>query len=168
MLPTALASADPQLPEYEIKAAFLYHFGKFIEWPEETKGIPRPEFFQICILGDDPFGKSMNAFQGKTIRAQKVLVSRIASIDEISENSPCRILYVSPSEKNDLSAILIKVKGYPVLTVADQKDGADAGAMINLITLDQRVRFEINLKAALNAGIQINSKLLKLAVQIKE
>jgi hypothetical protein len=130
--------------------------------------MPTSEFFQICILGDDPFGESMDPIQGKTVRAQKILVSRVPSIDDISVNSPCRILYVSPSEKKSLSAILNKVKGQPILTVSDQKEGADSGAMINFITLDERVRFEINLKAALNAGIQINSKLLKLAVKIKE
>jgi hypothetical protein len=168
ILPKAATSGESSLPEYEIKAAFLYNFGKFIEWPPAEPHPSGPDFFSICILGNDPFGKSMDAIQEKTIRGLRVKVFRAASIDELLDHSICRILFISPSEKEHLGAILSKIEGYPILTVADHEGAADSGVMINFDTLDERVRFEINLNAATKVGIRINSKLLKLAVSIKE
>ncbi|MBA3030189.1 MAG: YfiR family protein [Desulfobacteraceae bacterium] len=168
MLPSSVTSAESLLPEYEIKAAFIYNFGKFIEWPEMVSGPSAPEYFHICILGKDPFGEKMNEIEGKTIKGLTVKVSRASSIEEILDSPGCRVLFISDSEINRLADILGKIKKYPILTVADLENAMDLGVMINLRTLGDRIRFEINLKAASNAGIKINSKMLKLAVKITE
>jgi hypothetical protein len=151
-------------PEYEIKATFLLNFGKFIEWPVT----PPSSCFHICILGANPFEDAMNSISGKTVRSLPIKVSYIASIKDFHTIEGCNILFISRSEKANLSQILQITNGHPILTVADHKDLAKLGVIINLVTIDDKVRFEINLRSAKSAGIRISSEMLKLATAILE
>ena len=148
--------AEPR--EYEVKAAFLYNFGKFVEWPEDSFGDAKSPFI-ICALGEYPRSGALDTIDGKNINGRKVLIKRIESIED---GEKCHILFVSASEKQNLSQIFRTVKHWSVLTVGDIKGFAGAGGMINFISTDNRIGFEINVSATEKANLKISSKLLKL------
>jgi hypothetical protein len=154
-------------PEYSIKAAFLLNFGKFIEWPPPPSGAS-PAFLDICILGKNPFGDALNSISEQAIQSRKVKVSSVNSVKDIHMIQNCDILFISRSEKEKVPEILRITDGYPILTVADQNGLAKLGVIINLITIDDKVRFEINLRSAKKAGFKLSSQLLKLATEISE
>jgi hypothetical protein len=146
--------------EYEVKAAFLYNFAKFVDWPEDAPGTDRPALV-IGVLGVDPFGESLDAaVRGKTVNGRALSVRRFA---EPSDLEPCQILFVSASQARRLPEILTRLAGTPVLTVGEPEKFNRNGGIVRLVTEDNKVRFEINVDAAEHAGLQISSKLLALA-----
>jgi len=152
------ASADPaSSAEYEVKAAFLYKFGNFAEIPSAPAGAP----FVVTILGDDPFGGSLDAtVEGKAIGGRRVRVRRTRDVTEAADSG---IVFVSGSEKERVREILDALKTSKTLTVSDVDGFAAAGGMIGFVLDQNRIRFEINPGAAEQAGIRINAKLLALA-----
>ena len=100
--------------EYAVKAAFLYNFTKFVDWP--AAAFPDAGVFKICVLGDDPFGGSLQAIAGEQVGGRKLKVART---DSVSRASGCQILFISHSERDRIPQILAAVKGTPVLTVGD-------------------------------------------------
>jgi hypothetical protein len=147
--------------EYDVKAAFLYNFTKFVDWP--SSAFPDPSNLKICVLGDDPFGKSLRSVAGEQVGNHKLTVMQT---DSLAKPAGCQILFISRSEREHLSQILASVKGFPVLTVGDTKGFADDGVIINFVLEGSKVRFEINTESADRAGIRISSKLLQLAKRI--
>lgn len=150
--------------EYRVKAAFLYNFTKFIEWP--THGGGRGQSFSIGILGEDPFGSEMEALVGKAVGDGSLKIHRYPSWDDRAVK--CDILFVSGSEEKNLLEILRSLDGAPVLTVGDTAAYARRGVMINFFMEDNKVRFKINLKQAQRADFKISSRLLKLAVILED
>ena len=144
--------------EYAIKAAFLYNFGKFVEWPQGSFRDAKSPFV-ICALGEDPLGGALDTIHGKNINGREVVIKRIESIED---GEKCHILFVSASERGNLSQIFRTVKQLSVLTVGDMKGFAGSGGIINFISADNRIGFEINVSAAEKANLKISSKLLKL------
>jgi hypothetical protein len=147
--------------EYAVKAAFLYNFAKFVDWPPAA--FPDPNSLKICVLGDDPFGGSLQEVAGEQVGSHKLQVVRT---DSISKPAGCQILFISRSERDHIQQILAAVKGSPVLTVGDTQRFADDGVIINFILEGSKVRFEINTDSADRAGLRISSKLLQLARRI--
>ena len=149
------------LDEYQVKAAFLFNFVKFIEWPPQaSKGSSDP--INICILGEDPFGNSLeDAVKGKTVEGRTFLVP--VRISEVQQASACQILFVSSTERKHVRAILAALKAPGVLTVGETEGFAAQGGMINFKLEDGRVRLEVNVEAAERANLRISSKLLSLA-----
>jgi YfiR/HmsC-like len=146
--------------EYQLKAAFLFNFAKFIQWPSSSFANSQSEF-GICILGDDPFGKSIDdVLRGKTIGEHPVAVTRAKHLEELTH---CQIVFVSSSEKKRMPEILAVLKGTNTLAVGETEGFAASGGVIQFTIEDQRVRFIINVDAAERAGLQISSKLLALA-----
>ena len=148
-------------PEYDVKAAFLYNFTKFVDWPPEA--FPDPNSLKVCVLGDNPFGGSLQAIAGEQVGNRKLTVMRT---DSLAKPAGCQILFISRSEREKLNHILSAVKGLPVLTVGDTKGYAEDGVIINFVLEGSKVRFEINTESADRAGIRISSKLLQLAKRI--
>ncbi|RJQ14698.1 MAG: YfiR family protein [Nitrospiraceae bacterium] len=144
--------------EYQVKAAFLYNFLKFIEWPEGP--VKTADAVTLCILGEDPFGRDIDIIRGKAVRDRVLSVRNIGSVQEAGE---CRILFISPSERKNIAHILEKARGSGVVTIGDTEGFAQQGVIINFFLENDRVRFEINIEAAKKADLQISSKLLKLA-----
>ena len=141
--------------EYEVKAAFLYNFGKFVEWPESASGPIR-----ICIVGDDPFGNNLEeTVRGKTISGQPIEIKRLNR-----EESPrgCQIAFISAAERKP-RAVLDLLQGASTLTVGESPNFAKDGGIINFVLEDNKVHFEINSGAAERARLKISSKLLSLA-----
>ncbi|GAB4263327.1 MAG: hypothetical protein Kow0092_14140 [Deferrisomatales bacterium] len=148
--------------EYEVKAAFLYHFTKFVEWPLEALGGPEQPFV-LGILGEDPFGAALDPLVGRSVKGHALEIRHYRSAEEAAA---CHLLYVSRSEWPRAARALDSVSSRPILTVGDADGFAEGGGMIGLLTRGERVRFEINLRAAREAGLQLSSKLLYLAVRV--
>ena len=159
--PRELYAGPLQADEYQVKAAFLLNFARFVEWPASHVS----NNFTIGVLGRDPFDRALDSLSGKTVRGKRVVVRRYEDPDEAREAD---ILFISASEKRSLPRILKKIRGNPILTVGDSKDFGSSGVMINLLLLQKRVGFEINLAAAQRDGLQISSNLLKLAQEVIE
>jgi hypothetical protein len=147
--------------EYAVKAAFLYNFAKFVDWPPAA--FPDPNTLKVCVLGDDPFGVSLQEVAGEQVGGHKLSVTRT---DSISRTAGCQILFISRSEREHVSQILAAVKGSSMLTVGDSKGFAEEGVIINFVLEGSKVRFEINTESADRAGLRISSKLLQLAKRI--
>ena len=159
--PGWLHAQGSQLTEYQLKAAFLYNFAKFIDWPPEAFADGKAPFV-FGILGDNPFGNDLErTVAGKTINDHPVSVQIFHTAAEAGH---CQILFISNSEKKHFSEILQSLHGNPVLTVGETDEFMQAGGMINFLLQDGKIRFQINDDAAKAARLKISSKLLSLAV----
>jgi len=148
------------LGEYEVKAAFLFNFAQFVEWPDDAFDDSRSSIV-IGILGDDPFGSIIEkTVAGKTVREKKFVIKRFQRVADVER---CHILFVSSSEEVRLTDILDAVRSSSVLTVGEMERFAERGGIVNLTKEQNKIRLEINVEAAERAGLKISSKLLKLA-----
>jgi hypothetical protein len=165
VLPAWQGSVHAQtVSEYQIKAAFLYNFAKFIDWPPDApQGVSND--FKIGILGNDPFGSEINVIEDKLIRGKPLKILRAATLKELCG---CEVIFISASVKPQLGQILRSLQTKPVLTVGDTSGFAQQGVMINLITVGNKIRFQINLEATDRAGLKVSSHLLRLADIVKE
>ena len=162
----AVCGAGAQGPpptEYEIKAAYLYTFGRFVEWP------PRPSRddsgFTICVLGTDPFGAALDStLANGVVRGRNVVARRIAMP---AEAPACHVLFISASEERRLPEIVQALSHRDVLTVSDIPQFSARGGMIQFVTTGKRVRFEINLPSARDAGLTMSSELLRVASAVR-
>ena len=156
---TAHASATPSR-EYKVKAAFLYNFAKFVEWPDEAFADDNTPM-TIGILGEDPFGNILEqTIKGKTVKSRKLKIERFKQISDVDT---CHILFISSSEEKHLTEVLEFLKDSDLLTVGEMKRFAHSGGIINFIIEENRIHFEINIDAASRAQLKISSNLLKLA-----
>jgi hypothetical protein len=161
LMPSAGIGAPPidRLPEYPVKAAFLYHFVEFVEWPASTP-LP-PGRVTIGVLGEDPFGPVLDrAILEKMAAGRTLSVRRFATLDDLE---PVEILFISTSEMARLPGILARLKGRSVLTVGEADRFAQRGGMIGFFLEDHRVRLEVNRAAVERAGLRVSSKLLAVA-----
>jgi hypothetical protein len=146
--------------EYQLKAAFLYNFTKFVEWPANSFA-SNDSPLRLCVLGENPFGSGLSQMaEGKVVGGHPV---QVAVLENGRHAPDCQVLFISSSELTPVRAILHELRGRPVLTVADTKSFAEEGGMIGLLIEGQRMRFEVNLRAATEAHLKISSKLLSLA-----
>lgn len=151
-----------ELSEYQVKAAFLYNFAKFVEWPERAYSGPAANIV-FCVMGEDPFGDDLNVIKGKTVKEHKVAIKRISGD---ADAQTCHILFISRSEEGRLEEALSALGKAPVLLVGDMERFARRGGMINFLMEKNRVTFEVNAEAAKKAGLSVSSQLLKLARQV--
>jgi hypothetical protein len=161
---SSLAPSHAETPtphEYQVKAAFLYTFIKFVEWP--NAGAARP--LCVAVLGQDPFGEDLEGIKGKSAKGRSIVIKRYRKVEDVKD---CDVLFISASEKGHLARLLKQLQNSPVLTVADHEGFCQAGGMINLITVKNKVGFEINTAAAQRAQLHISSQLLKLAKIVVE
>ena len=150
--------------EYQLKAAFLYNFTRFVEWP--TAAFPDPAGpFALCVLGADPFGSDLDqTIVGKTVNERPLVVRRLQNAQDLGR---CHLLFISASEQGRLPQIFAMLRSRKVLTVSEVPGFTESGGIINLLLEDQRILFEINLDAAEQAELEISSKLLRLAKGVK-
>ncbi len=153
-----LAQSAP-LPEYQVKAALLYKLTKFIYWPEDTFTSAEAPL-GICVLGKDLFDTALDALTDKPVRSRRIIVKRVQKITNLKN---CQVVFVSASEQRRLDTILRTLNQQPILLVSDIKRFSQQGGMINLVTVKNKIRFEINPQAATQAGLKINAQLLALA-----
>jgi len=149
-----------QPSEYQLKAAFMYHFAQLVTWPPEAFAESSSPMV-IAVLGENPFGKQLEeSVRGKNVNGHPLVVKEVQTAGEANA---CHILFISPSEKKRLSEILAVVRGKSVLTVGETDDFTETGGMINFTLDGTKIRFQINNTAAKSAGLKISSKLLSLA-----
>ena len=166
--------------EYQVKAAFLYNFIKFIEWPKE-KVADSNEPMIIGVIGQDPFGNAFDPLETKDTKSKKVLIKRFKPWEEIKKSGEkdksslerqveaiqkCHLLFICPSEEKNLKEVINLVKDHSVLTVADTKGFLESGGIINFIMEEQKVRFEINVTTAKKSKLEVRSQLLRLAKKV--
>ncbi len=158
---TYSASAQAEPPsEYQVKAAFLYSFARFVEWPADAFIHPQAPIV-LGIVGQDPFGFALDGMVfGKTVNGRGFMVKRLEIGPELRG---CHILFISSSEKKNLAYIFESLKGSSVLTVGETDRFVQSGGAIQLLLQDNKVRFEINVGAAALARLKVSSKLLVLA-----
>ena len=159
MLVGAAAEAQSSR-DYQVKAAFLYNFAQFTEWPPEAfTGSNAP--LVIGILGEDPFGEAIDTtILNEVVRGHHLQVKRFRTVAQMPT---CHIIYVGRSEANRLSQVLKALNGKPILTVSDLEGAADRGVTIQFVTEHNRIRFKINPTAAGAAQLTLSSKLLRVA-----
>lgn len=161
-LPT-FARGEPPVREYAVKAAFLYNFAKFVEWPADAFADPASPLV-LCVLGEDPFGDAFKPLKGKTVNGRPLAIRHAATLDGVGQ---CHLLFISSSEKPFLSGIISATRGLNVLTVGDMEDFAQDGGIVNLANEENRIGIEVNLEAVQRTRLKISSKLLALAKIVK-
>lgn len=160
--PVVARAATPT--EYDLKAAFVFNFVRFIEWPPQALP-PGHEPIVIGILGENPFGEALDAIvKGETINGHAVAVRRMQLRDDLTK---CSVLYICRSETSHLGAVLDVVKAHPVVTVSDIDRFAYRGGMIGLVMEQGRVKIQINLDSAMAGQLTISAKLLRPALVIR-
>jgi hypothetical protein len=153
--PTLSPTSDTQ-----VKAAFLYNFAKFAEWPASVRPLT------MCIVGDTRVASELV----ETVR-DKRLDGRVFEVKGIGINAPmlaCDVLFVSASETRHAEAVLVTLRTLPILTVSDSPGFATRSGIIELVVESDRMHFAINTDAATRAGIRLSSRLLRLARIVRD
>lgn len=155
----AQAAADTQA-EYRVKAGFLYNFVAFTEWPADVGST-----LNLCVYGPDPFGEELDKFQGKSVGGRSLVMRRVNGVDSLGL---CQIVFITRPVIDNLLRVLDSVNGKPVLTVADSPGAMRQGVALNMGTRQSKVTFEANLAAARFNRLNISSKLLSLASEVRQ
>jgi hypothetical protein len=151
--------------EFQVKAAYIYNFGKFVKWPDVAPA-NQSGSFTICVLDGDPFGATLEStLAGETVGDKPVTVRRIGKVEDASF---CHILFIGSAQGKDLKGILSALDEDAVLTVSDMPDFSKRGGMIQFVLEGDRLRFEINLEGAEKSHLIFPSELLKVAVAVKQ
>ncbi len=157
---SAHAVPAPPLTEYQVKAAYLFNFGQFVEWPAAAYPSPTAPFV-IGIVGEDPFGNVIDDIvRGESLEGRPLVVKRFKTADEIAG---CNILFIGRSEAPRIERTLQALRGRHVLTVTDFTGAGSDAAIIALKTENNRIRMRINVEEARANNLVISSKLLRLA-----
>lgn len=161
---TLLCSVSParadNLAEYQVKADFLVNFVAFTEWPADMGNT-----LNLCVYGPDPFGAELDKFRGRSIGKRSLLVTRINSVDQMDS---CQIVFITRPVIDNLLRVLDNLSGKPVLTIADSIGAMRQGVVLNMGTRQGRVTIEANLAAARRNGLNLSSKMLNLASEVKQ
>ena len=158
------AGAAGPTSEYQVKAVYLFNFGQFVEWPAQSYPSQNAPFV-IGVVGRDPFGKTLDdVVRGESLRGRPFVVRRFKDASEIED---CHILFIARSEADRLDQTLEVTRGRNVLTVTDIQGAERRGAMIVLVSQENRVRMRINLSAARASNLVISSNLLRPAELVR-
>ncbi len=155
--PSRSVNAVESTKEYQIKAAFLLNFVKFVRWPDDV--LEPKQTFQLCIFGDDYFGPILEPMARRSIRERPVTIRRF---DSQAKLEGCHLLFIAHQTATLEDNTLPDLARRGLLIVGDSPGLAERGAAINLITEDKKIRFEINIKAARYADLQMDGQLLRL------
>ncbi len=157
---------SPSLTEYHVKAAYLYKFLKYVEWP---RGSPHhvDGVITICLLGDGPFISIIKkVLQGRVADGKPLRIKQVKDKDEIKQS--CPMVFIGASMERKVESILISIRANGVLVVGETPHFASRGGIINFVIVDDQVRFEINPYAAKRAGLRISSDLLGIAMIVDD
>jgi len=150
-----------QPSEYEVKAAFLFNFAKFVDWPPEVFADTNSPIV-VGVLGKNVFGNNLEKIiNDRKVNNRSFQFRKYTSVTEVTN---CQILFISSSEKNDFAKIMSALHNASILTVSETDGFIQAGGMINFVLQDNKIRFEISDEAAKKGRLRVSSKLLSLAV----
>ncbi len=157
------AQAQENTIEAAIKATYLYKIPAFIEWPAGI--LSRIGQFTICIIGNDPFGGTLDrAIVGQRVGNLPIAVRRLSAF---SADAACQVVYAAGSAAQSVAGVLATVHGSPVLSVTDGAHDPQAKGIVNFAIVDNRVRFEIDDELAADSKLIVSSKLLNLATNVR-
>lgn len=162
--PLSSAHAQPLPLEYQVKAVFLYQFLKFVEWPPQAFHATN-QTICIGVVDDGSMSSALQSVEGKEAKGRRVVVKRFKKLEDLEF---CHILFISSGLEGRMTEILDRLRGTSTLTVSDIDGFARRGGMINFITVENKIQFEINVDAAERAKLQISSHLLRLARIVPE
>lgn len=145
--------------EYELKAAFVFNFAKFTEWPD-LAFIDESTPIDLCVVGSTPFSSHLDAFDGKTIHGRNINVKTLAADADVSR---CHIAYFGQSSSQYVRATLGKLRGHGLLSIGEDQSFLHNGGLITLFIEDNKIKFRVNVSAIPKTGLKISSKLLRLA-----
>ncbi len=154
-----VAHADETL-EYQVKAAFIYNFIAFTQWPGNTGSA-----INLCLYGEDYFGNEIDKLQNKTVGVRPIKVIRVSNSNQLPQ---CQAVFFSKSVNNNLADLINSLENYPILTMADTPNAISKGIIINMNLVNEKIVFEINLATARKSGLDISSKLLQLAAKVHQ
>lgn len=160
----AAPACAQQASEADLKAALIYNFAVFVEWPAGS-GRGNDPLFHICVYGEDALGASLGTLERRTVRGRKIAIHHIT---ESGQTRSCELLFVAAAEGRQLTNFLAGTQGSAVLTISDAEAAARTGAMIGLAVESERMVFDINNGAARRNGLTIGSKLLRLSRTVYE
>ncbi len=161
-LATLPASAVEPPESAQVKAAFVFNFFKFVEWPAQAKS-QTPRGIGLCVIGNRPLDGNLSLLAGRKVGARVIDIIHNPSP---ASASPCHIAYIADLDSSFLRDLQRVAPGAPTLTVSDQRGFIDEGGMIELRIIDGKVRFDINLLVARAANLQLSSQLLQLANRV--
>jgi len=158
-----LACAQTATDEYTVKAAFLFHFAQFVDWPSDAFN-SGDQSLNLCIFDDEPHRQELqSALEGKRIGARVVHVRLLHQTQHVQG---CSILFIGQDEGRRQTAALRNLRGQPVLTVGESDNFISEGGIIRLYLVQDRIRFDINVGAADSSHLEISSRLLLLASSV--
>ena len=157
-------AAEPAI-EYQVKAAFLYNFAKFVVWPEyvfSSKTSP----LTLCVVGDDPFGTPLHAaLAGRKAHSRRITLKLL---DEPNSDDGCHIAFLSAPGDARMARLMHRLRGRTILTVGDDEAFAANGGMVRLLVDNKKIRFDINAKSAEAVGLRMSAQLLSLARRVRQ
>ena len=149
--------------EYQVKAAFLVNFARFITWPEQS--LPSGEkVFTLCVIGENPFGEALRTVANKRIHSREL---KIVYADSLDEMPSCCMVYVSRSERHALKPIFARLGQRAVVTVSDLPGFVDDGGAIEFVTKGERLAFLINNYSLNQRGLEVSASMLDLAAGVR-
>lgn len=152
----ALGAAE--LDEYGVKSAFVYNFLQFVDWPASK--LPPAALLTICVLEDPPIARQLSALSDRTAKGHPI---RVRSVTAPSDAEPCHVLFVSADDSGRLPELALRYRRAGLLLIGEGAGPEVSEAVINLVVSDNKVRFDVNLKAATEQDLKISSRLLQLA-----
>jgi hypothetical protein len=149
--------------EAEVKAAYLLNFTRYVEWPVESFSDAKAPMV-IGVLGHDPLGRTLDrTIDGRTSAGREVVVRRI---ERPADAVSCHLIFISHAEEEHLAELLRPLAGRPILTVGESDRFFDLGGGINLVIVEESVRFKVNLRSTQAAGLRVSSRMLALAIEV--
>lgn len=165
LLAPGLKSYAQNVSEDQVKAAYVYNFAKFVEWPLRDFADPTAPL-RLCVLDDRLLESELiQIVKGKAVAGHPVMVVPVQNGDQSRD---CHILFIGSSQEQQIRHIIEAIRGTNVLTVGEVKGLVQAGGIINFVLQDDRVQFEVNYKAAKQAGLTVSSRLLAVAKIVVE
>jgi hypothetical protein len=178
-------SSEAKNVEYQLKAAFLYNFMKFIEWPQTAAGAGDKESqkknpITLCIIGTDSFGRHLDDLTKKEVKERPIRIVRLEGFEQYQKTHPdatpqkyfqeqkqtiesCQLLFISQSEEKLMNELITFTEAMQILTVSDISSFADKGGVIEFVMETNKIRFDVNIASADRKGLKISSQLLQLA-----
>ena len=156
-----IGDGETSMGEYCLKAAFIYNFSKFVEWPESA--FRGKKEFCIATLGRTPLDRELAALSGKNVQGRSIVFRKLSSLDDATQ---CQVLFISRSELAKLEGILDALRDLPVLTIAESDDFCKMGGMLSLEKENGKIVFDVNYRETQRSRLRPNSQLLRLARKI--
>jgi hypothetical protein len=159
----ALAQGDLQAPESRVKAAFLFKFGSYVEWPSGTF-VSATAPFTIGVMDDDALADELETIvAGRNMDGRAVIVRKLRDGDPISG---LNVVFIGKAADGKLAGVLSPLKGRPLLAVTESEGALELGSMINFVVIDGKVRFDVSLQPAAAGSLKISSRLLAVARKV--